>query len=383
MALAFALAVCSLSAASLPAAAQAGDRGTGSCKRVVLRVAKHRVSDRSWVRFRGRVCRALSGKPKVRIRIRRKKGWKTAAKVRSRANGRFRGRVRVRARGRRVVRIRATAKRRKSKMLRLRIDPNGCALRHPGADIGMALSGCRLVASDTAERADARPFWGKVECGTLANPDLSRQRLVGSGGDAHPSATGAAQGDSSFRHLTLLDGDDYYDERCELGANDHESGPTAFYREGQRRATFVSMRLPQNFPLEAEDWQTVLQMKQAQPSDGGGGVPILYMGASEDEWTIDSFNGVYASFPAQRGVWTRFAFDVYYSQDPNRGWLQVSVDLNGDGDFDDAGERTPVIRTNTLKTETAGDSSDGLAPGDPIPSHLRTGIYHKDTIPCP
>ncbi|MGH2980504.1 MAG: hypothetical protein ACRDKV_00480, partial [Solirubrobacterales bacterium] len=83
------------------------------------------------------------------------------------------------------------------------------------------------------------------------------------------------------------------------------------------------------------------------------------------------------------GVWTRFAFDVLYSQDPDRGRLQVSVDLNGDGDFDDRGERTLVIRTNTLKAETTGDGDDGLAPGDPIPSHLRAGVYHNPLIPCP
>jgi hypothetical protein len=111
------------------------------------------------------------------------------------------------------------------------------------------------------------------------------------------------------------------------------------------------------------------------------------MGAYENQWRIESINADdgYWHFPARKGVWTRFAFEVFYSADPQKGWLQVSADLNDDGDFDDPGERTPVIHNSTLKTEVPGPngSSDGLSPGDPIPDHLRTGIYHDTAIPCP
>jgi hypothetical protein len=184
--------------------------------------------------------------------------------------------------------------------------------------------------------------------------------------------------------VTVLDGDDWSGERCELGMNDHQLGPTAFYREGMRRASYFSLRLPNNFPLAANTWQTVFQMKQAQPSDNGGGVPILFMGAYLGRWHIESLNGEYWSFPAQQNVWTRFVFDVKYSQDPNQGWVQVSVDLNGDGQLS-SGERSPVIHTNTLKAESDGPNgtSDGLAPGDSIPSHMRAGIYHNASIVCP
>jgi hypothetical protein len=183
--------------------------------------------------------------------------------------------------------------------------------------------------------------------------------------------------------MTVFDGDDFWGERCELGLNDHRDGPTAFYREGQHRVTYVSIRLPSNLPLSTNAWQDVMQMKQAQPSDGGGGVPILFMGARSNEWQVDSSNAAHWSFPAETGVWTRFAWDVYYSKDPGKGWLQVSADLSGDGDFGDSGERSPVIRAATLKAEIAGSTSDGLAQGDPIPSHLRAGVYHDQSIPCP
>jgi Polysaccharide lyase len=266
--------------------------------------------------------------------------------------------------------------------------PSGsCPLSQLGAPLQMSMPGCTLIASDTASNPDPRNFWGNIECGrTWGNSDPSRaQRLFGSG-DAHVTATGAAQGNAYYRRLTVLDGDDYSGERCELGRNNHD-GPTAFYREGERRATLISLRLPSNFPLGVNTWQTVMQLKQAQPADNGGGVPILFMGAYQNQWHIESVNAQnqYWQFPARPGVWTRFAWDVFYSDDPNKGWLQVSADLNNDGDFNDTGERTPVIHNSTLKTESAGPAggSDGLNPGDPIPDHLRTGVYHDPSIPCP
>jgi hypothetical protein len=240
-----------------------------------------------------------------------------------------------------------------------------------------------VVSSDTASDPDPEQTWGNIECGSWENPIPSRHQRLSSGGDSHPTAQGQAQA-GDFRRLTVIDGDDWSGERCELGLNDHQEGPTALYREGQRRATFFSMRLPDNFPLDANTWQTVFQMKQAQPSDNGGGVPVLFMGAYLGEWHIESANGEYWSFPAQKNTWTRFVFDVTYSQDSDRGSLQVAADLNGDGDVGDSGERSPRIRTNTLMTEADGPngSSDGLAPGDPIPSHMRAGIYHNPSIAC-
>jgi hypothetical protein len=128
-----------------------------------------------------------------------------------------------------------------------------------------------------------------------------------------------------------------------------------------------------------------MQMKQTQPSDDNCCGPELEMQATRGEWVIaDSWNILW-TFPAQTNKWTRFAWDVYYSQDPSKGWLQVSADLNGDGDFNDSDERSPVIHTATLRTEPEGPhgASDGLAAGAPIPSHLRVGIYHNSSIPCP
>ncbi|MGH7863119.1 MAG: heparin lyase I family protein [Candidatus Dormibacteraceae bacterium] len=253
-------------------------------------------------------------------------------------------------------------------------------LTQPGPPVGMSLPGCTPIASDTSSNPDPLPFWGSIQC-----QDASRYSYVSSGGDTHPTATGAAQPDDAYRRLTVFDGDNFYGARCELGLNDHRSGPTAFYHEGQRRVTYFSERLPSNFPLATNAWQTVMQMKQAQPSHDSGNGPILELQATRGQWVIASNWNILWQAPAQANVWTRFAWDVYYSQDPSKGWIQVSVDLNGDGDFNDPGERSPVIHGATLATEVAGsfNSSDGLAAGAPIPSHLRMGIYHDPAIPCP
>ena len=251
-----------------------------------------------------------------------------------------------------------------------------CPLSEPGSRVGLRLSGCELLGSDTGAGA-AIDFWGQVDCA-----DLSRHRRVPRGGDPHRTALGAPQHGRGFRRLTVLDGDDVFGERCELGANVRD-GPTAFYREGDRVATFVSLRLPPDFPLDDVAWQTVTQMKQTQPSDAGDGIPVLDLQARDSYWQVSSDRRVYWRFPIRRGVWTRFVFDVTYSTSRDRGLLQVSADLDGDGDVRDPGERTPVIRTATLKPETAGSTADGLAAGASIPSHLRAGVYHDPAVPCP
>jgi hypothetical protein len=257
-----------------------------------------------------------------------------------------------------------------------------CPLSAGGAVSGipMEMPSCLLVASDTSAEADEVPFWGELGCA-----EASRYEQGTKGGDPSKTAAGVAQGNADYRRLTVLDGDDVYGERCELGENNNEGGPTVFYHQGEHLATYFSERLPANFPLATDQWQTVMQMKQAQPSDNGGGAPILEMEARDGRWIVDDNWHELWSAPAQKGVWTRFAWDVYYSQSAETGWLQVSIDLNGDGDFNDPGERSPVFHVKTLKRETEGPNgdSDGFAAGEPLPSHLRMGIYHDPAIPCP
>jgi hypothetical protein len=189
----------------------------------------------------------------------------------------------------------------------------------------------------------------------------------------------------------VFDGDDVFGERCELARNSHTAGTFALYREGQHKLTFASIRLPSAYPLADSRWQLVLQMKQTQPSANGNGTPVLSLHASGGRWRLlQSASRGWStsarrlwSTPAQTGRWTRFAFNVHYSKNPDRGRVKLYVDLNGDGDAADPGEQSPVIRTYTLKRETSGRAGDGIAPGDSIPSHLRVGTYHDTAVRCP
>jgi hypothetical protein len=242
----------------------------------------------------------------------------------------------------------------------------------------------RVVFSDTSQSLDPLTLWGHVDCA-----EDSRAQLISAGGDPHRT-NGLAQGDDVFRRLTVLDGDDFYGERCELGQNDRH-GPTAFYREGRHLITQVSVRLPPGYPLQVDTWQVVMQMKQAGPSNNSGGTPVTELDAWGGRWRLrqsasrgessDSRN--LWSVPARVGTWTRFSLNVRYSSRSSRGSIRIAVDRDGDGNFADRGERSRRIRTYTLKVETRGGAKDHLPAGRSIPSHLRAGIYHDSAIGCP
>ena len=239
--------------------------------------------------------------------------------------------------------------------------------------------------SDTGAMTSPIPFWGQIDC-----QNSSRQQLVDGGGDWHGTAEGVDQGNDAYRELTVYDGDDIWGERCELGENNRRSSPVAMYHEGQRLITYISIRLPGDFPLDAETWQAVMQMKQVGPSANSRGTPVLELDAWGDQWRLrQSKSPGYAedsrqlwTAPAQSDTWTRFAFDVKYSRKPGKGRIQVYADLNSDGDFDDSGEVSERMKTYTLKREIRGGYRDGLKAGKSIPSHLRAGIYHDEALDC-
>lgn len=234
----------------------------------------------------------------------------------------------------------------------------------------------RVLASDTGAAVNPIPFWGRVEC-----EDPSRHEVVSSGGDFHPTATGESQGNSSYRRVRVLDGDDFYGERCELGLN-WRTGPTAFYREGRRRITAISLRVPAA-QVKNPNWQVVMQMKQAQPSPNGGGSPALELQVLDGRWRLNRSGGTGLtvdsrklwSWPAEANTWTRFVFDIRYSRSARKGKIRVLADVNGDGDYSDATEHWRKRKTFTLKRRLHGRGS--------VPSHLRAGIYHNPAIDCP
>ena len=265
---------------------------------------------------------------------------------------------------------------------------------------GASPAPCAVFTEDTAADPDPLPFWGAVECDLDDDPRRpSGEHRVTRGGDPAPTATGRGQGNDAYREIVTHNGDEYFGERCELGRNDYLEEPnTVFYREGDHLLTFVSVLLPDDFPLETEStFQGVVQMKQTQPSDVGDEAPAIAMGAYQGRWQLFSSEAlpgggendrVIWSTPAGTGAWTRFVFDVVYSTDPERGRLAVYLDLNGDGDFADEDERSPVFGDDepiaTLRPENGvASEGDALPPGSPVPSHLRVGLYHAPDIDCP
>ena len=279
------------------------------------------------------------------------------------------------------------------------VNVTGCSLNLAA----LSVSGCALVKSDTAAAADPIPLWGHIDC--AFNEQHWWQT---SGGDTHATGDGSAQGNTNLRRLTAYDNTaqgskyDFYGERCELGRNERRAGytPPTFnlYQEGEHRITFMSFRLPNSYPLSNTAWQVVMQMKQTQPTDSDSS-PAISLSAQGDQWRLfqtpshDPINQTVQewSAPAQKNVWTRFAFDVTYSQDPAIGKIKIYADLNGDGDALDAGEQSPQINNFTLMREAAeAPPADDLPEGASVPSHLRVGMYHAhdtfgpgpNVIPC-
>ncbi len=389
----FRIALAAAALLSLALLCSASGAAAAGCGHIKVDVSKHRVKPGQVLRVSGTTCATRSERPRVvRIKLRTKHGWRKIGVSHTRATGHFSRKVKVRVPEGQLVaaktstaRLQVVASKAQSPSVPIRVtDPAPpCPLQNPAYEVGSTLEGCRVLFNDTASAPDAAALWGRADCGTFPNAvDQQRPLRLESGGDTHLTGTGAPQENGDYRRMTVFDGDNYYGERCELGFNNSEEGPTALYHEGQRRVTYASIRLPENFPLDTTDWQTILQMKQAQPANNGGGVPILFMGAHNGMFVVDSDHGEHWEFPAQKNVWTRFMFDVTYSQDPSKGSIQVDADLNDDGDFNDPGERSPRIQTATLRAETAGPLTN-IAPGESIPDHLRVGIYHDPEIPCP
>ena len=253
----------------------------------------------------------------------------------------------------------------------------------------MVATGCELLRADSAAAESPRAgLWGSLDCASA-----SRHERPVAGGDPSPTATGAGQGNAAYRRLTAIDGDDFYGERCELGRNtwrygensgSQSSGTFGLFREGERKITFFSQRYPSGFPLDAGSWQDVMQMKQAQPytDDGNAGV-ALELQLQGGTLSLNTRWATRWSAPAPvAGEWIRYALDVVYSDDPEQGSVRLYVDRNADGDWLDAQEQSPPVRTATLVTERRG-TSGGIATGEAIPSHLRLGLYHSPGIGCP
>jgi len=248
----------------------------------------------------------------------------------------------------------------------------------------MTAPGCTILREDTAAVANPEAgLWGNIECAAD-----SRHQHVLTGGDPNVRSSGTSQGNTAYRNLTVLDGDDFSGERCQLGRNERgygensgtqTSGTFALYNQGERKITFLSMRQGAGFDANVNAWQLGYNSKQTQPyaaSSPDGNAVEMQMYGGQLRLTVfwQQLADVWVTPAPANGVWVRYALDVVYSTDPAVGKTRVYVDKNGDGDALDAGEQSPTISGQTLATDESGQ---------PIPSHLRLGLYHNPVIPCP
>jgi hypothetical protein len=313
------------------------------------------VQPRATLTVSGRIC----GKGRVRIQQRKKGSWRRIGRTRADRGGGFSTCVRLRRTGKRKARLRAVAR-------------NGSRARTTVHVAAQGSSGCGLhvLQQDLATDPDPVPLWGEV-----AAVSPTRHQWFASGGpDGGP-----------FRRMTARDGDLYHgdSERAELGDSDYlwEDGkPDTFYlyRAGMRRVTSFWMRLPSNFPMNSNEWQVVMQMKQSDPANNSDGTPVISLQAIQGQWILKQSTSagpandtrVLWRTPARVGVWTHLTVDATYSTDPAAGRFAMTI----------GGANSPVLRTYNLKHEVSPPGPE-LRAGDPIPSHLRMGVYHEPSMP--
>jgi hypothetical protein len=312
------------------------------------------VQQRGNLVLAGRIC---SG-GRVTLQQRENGSWRRLGRTRANASGAFSSCVRLRQTSNRTVVLRAVGRRERA--------PTTVYISAKGG------TGCKLhlLRQDLATDPNPTRLWGGI---LAVSP--KRYRWVPHGGpDGGP-----------FRRLTAKDGDLFHgdSERAELGNSDYlrrDGRLQTFYlyRAGTRRVTSFWMRLPRNFPINTDDWQVVMQMKETDPATNTDGTPIISLQATSGQWLLKQSLSTGPSHdtrilwrtPARVGVWTHIVVNATYSTDPAKGRIQMTI---GDAS-------SPVIHTYTMKTEVS-PPGPGLHVGEPIPSHLRLGIYHDPPMP--
>jgi hypothetical protein len=313
------------------------------------------VQPRASFTVSGDVC----SKGRVHIQQRRKGSWRRIGRTRASSGGGFSACVQLRRTGKRKVRLRVVGRNRARARATVHLSAQGA-------------SGCglHLLKEDMATNPDPIPLWGDID----AVSPTRHQWFPAGGPDGGP-----------FRRMTAMDGDLYHgnSERAELGDSDYfsedgKSDTFYLYREGMRRVTSYWMRLPTSFPMNSNAWQVVMQMKQTDPATNADGTPVIALQAIQNQWILKQSSSpgpaedtrVLWRTPARLGVWTHITVDATYSTDPSAGRFAITI----------GSASSPVLHTYNLKYEVSPPGPE-LRPGDPIPDHLRLGIYHDPSMP--
>jgi hypothetical protein len=222
----------------------------------------------------------------------------------------------------------------------------------------------------------------QTECAVVTKTGQTSQRVSQVSDSSSPSPTR-----KEYR-TKVVNGDNCYGERSELGQGNPVKDPARLFQNGQDRWISFAVRLAPNFQTNVSRWQTLVQLKQTSGYGGEDGSPVLAMeqwggnwrinhtsGDERDQWNSAKGAHSHAFAPAVAGRWVRYTMHVVFSPSQSTGLFALYGDM-GDG----RGMRTLVApeHTPTLKLDTVGSGSRS-ATNKPIPSHVRMGIYRDPT----
>jgi hypothetical protein len=224
-----------------------------------------------------------------------------------------------------------------------------------------------VVRSDPGIDPNPENLWGDIQC------------QVDSRYEHH--ATGGPDG-GPWRQLTVLDGDDFFGERCELGRNTRRYGRSSatdhrgtfnLFRNGTRRIIDWYFKLMPGFPVTKQN-STIFQLKHTCPCDSitpnpevqlMPKLPKLYLRVRSNDTNTSRFDRW--STRVQTGVWYHATFDITFHTTEAVGRVQLTID-DVDGVAD--ARSSPTLSLSTINRDD----------GRPSPDHLRMGHYRNTTI---
>jgi hypothetical protein len=173
--------------------------------------------------------------------------------------------------------------------------------------------------------------------------------------------------------IDLIDGDDCYNERAELGMVSAEDRSMAdrLFLNGQERWMGYAIRPGNGFQASQSSWWSVMQLK-----NGNLGSPIVELDPQNGNWIYkrtsndpnnqwpSGFTKQFTLGPVNTAGWNKFVWHIKFSPDPSVGYVEIYGDL---GDGRGMRQLLPKTMGATLKVDPATDQ--------PPPSWLRMGTY--------
>jgi hypothetical protein len=245
----------------------------------------------------------------------------------------------------------------------------------------------QVLRQDDATNPDPQALWSPDAGADDCYSDFDSFQTVGSG----------AYDGGPYRHIVVYDGEcdsqNVDTERAELGYNswrgdgDLPPNPDPLQRapnlrtfwlftEGDTLVTDWWVRLPSDFPISTDEFQTIEQEKQAAPNTSDLSSSVLAVEARQNQIQLSYKGGLQGpdipiALPAPPlGTWFHLQLTAHYTQSREDGGVTLCVN----------GQCGIASNIQTLATFD-NDGVSPYEPGDSVPSHIRLGIYHRESLP--